>query len=112
MNYYEIWVNLKPGEKDMELVKAVNDYMGWLKGQGTIESWSIKRRKFGFGPAELGDFNISIAVKNLTQLDEAFNHAATRTGEVEKLHIEVYRRVVDFKSALYRDFPDDVRSAE
>lgn len=112
MNYYEIWVNLKPGEKDLELVNAVNAYLGYLKDKGTIESWTIRRRKFGFGPAELGDFNITLSFMNLAQLDEAFGEAATRSGEVEKLHVEVYRRVVDFKSALYRDFPDDVRSLE
>ena len=30
-------------------------------------------------------------------------------GPLEPLHHEVYSRVKDFKSALYRDFPDDVR---
>lgn len=109
MNHYEIWVNLAPGAKDLELVQAVRNYLDHLKSQGKLESYTIRRRKFGFSPPDLGEFYISIAFKDLSQLDEAFFVAATRDETVEPLHHAVYSRVKDFKSALYRDFPDDVR---
>ena len=109
MNYYEIWVNLKDSREDLKFVGAVDAYMGHLKGQGKIESWRMTRRKFGFGPAHLGEFHISIAFKDLTQMDAAFGVVATRAGEVERLHHPVYSMVTDFQSALYRDFPDPER---
>jgi hypothetical protein len=52
---------------------------------------------------------IQIRTQNLTQLEAAFTHAARRSGEMERLHVEVYSRVQDFRSGLYRDFPDAVR---
>ena len=109
MNHYEIWVNLAPGANDLELVDAVVRYLDHLKGQGKLHGYTIRRRKFGFGPPDLGEFYISIAFENLSQLDEAFMVAATRDEVVEPLHQAVYSRVKDFKSALYRDFPDPVR---
>lgn len=111
MNTYEIWCNLKPGEKDLELVSAVEAYLGHFVREGHVESFRIRRRKFGFGPPELGEFCISIEVRDVAALDMAFGQAATRSGEVERLHVEVYRRVTDFRSALYRDFPDPEREA-
>jgi hypothetical protein len=109
VNHYEIWVNLAPGANDLDLVRAVHNYLDHIKSQGKLESYTIRRRKFGFGIPELGEFHISIAFKDLAQLDQAFFVAATRDDVVEPLHHEVYSRVKDFKSALYRDFPDDVR---
>ncbi|MBS1704509.1 MAG: hypothetical protein JST40_01435 [Armatimonadetes bacterium] len=106
MDCYEIWVDLAPGAKDTEFVDAINAYLGFLQAKGTIETFRIKRRKFGFGPADLGEFSISIETRNLAQLDEAFKVAATRTGEVEELHRQVYSRVQNYKSGLYRDYPD------
>lgn len=109
MNYYEIWVNLAPGASDLELVKAIQDYLDHFKNQGKLDSYTIKRRKFGFSPPGLGEFYISIAFQDLAQMDNAFLGAATRDEVIEPLHHAVYSRVVDFKSALYRDFPDEVR---
>ena len=109
MNYYEIWVNLKDSRQDVEFCRAVDAYMGHLKAQGKIESWRITRRKFGFGPSMLGEFHISLAFRDLTQLEQAFGIVATRTGDVERLHNPVYTMVTDFQSALYRDFPDPER---
>lgn len=109
MDYYQSWFNLIDSRKDIEFVKNVNLYLGFLKKKGLIENFQITRRKFGFGPAEIGEFNISIGVKNLTQLDESFLFVATREPEIEKLHAGVYSMVKDVKFGLYRDFPDAVR---
>lgn len=109
MNHYEIWVNLAPGAKDLELVAALNGYLGYLKGRGLLAEFRIRRRKFGFGPEGLGEFNISMVFRDLAHLDAAFMRVAKRDEEIECLHAEVFSRVVDFRSGLYRDFPDEVR---
>lgn len=109
MNYYHVWCNLKDSSKDLEFCKAVDAYLGYLKEQGQIQSFRVTRRKFGFGPQELGEFHVTIVVQNLAQLDDAFRLVATRSGEIERLHAAVFSVVRDLKTALYRDFPDEGR---
>ena len=109
MNHYEVWVNLAPGAKDMEFVEALHAYLGYLQQKGWLESFRVRRRKFGFGPESLGEFNISMAFQDLAHLDQAFLRVAQRDDEIEQLHAAVFSRVTDFKSGLYRDFPDEVR---
>ena len=109
MNQYHIWCDLKEGVKDLAFSKAVAAYMEHLKAEGLIESWRLSRRKLGLGGAGLGEFHVEIQVRDLAQLDQAFSLAATRTGEVERLHKAVYASVSGVKFALYRDFPDSVR---
>ncbi len=108
MNYYVMWVNLKDSRKDLEFASAVHAYLGHLQSAGKIEGWSLARQKFGFGPG-LGEFMITVQAKDLAQLDAAFSQVAARSGETERLHMPVYSAVTDFKSALYRDFPDPER---
>ena len=109
MNTYHMWFNLKDSRKDVEFAQAVDAYLGHLKAHKLIDSFRLTRRKFGFGPDGLGEFHCEVHCEDLAQLDRAFGLVATRTGEVERLHIPVYSAVTDFKSALYRDFPDPQR---
>lgn len=109
MNCYAIWVDLAPGVGDLEFSQALAAYLGHLQSLGLIEGSRIMRRKLGFSPPDLGDWFIQIETRDLAQLDTAFNKAAARQGESERLHSEVFRRVRNFKSGLYRDFPDEVR---
>lgn len=109
MNVYAIWVDLIDGREDLEFAKAIDAYLDHFKSQGFVESWSMERRKFGFGPESLGEFHVRILTKDLDSLDRAFSQAATRTGEVESLHSNVYKRVKNFKAGLYRTFPDPER---
>lgn len=106
MNLYEIWVDLAPGATDRELVTAIQNWLERHVQNQTIETYRISRRKFGFGFAPLGEFHITIETRDLAQLDAAFNLSATRTGDVEHFHREVYSRVTNYHAALYRDFPD------
>lgn len=112
MDSYLIWFDLRDRHKDLEFCEALEKYMAHLKQKSLIEDWRLMRRKLGLGPSDLGDFQIEIRVRNLAQLEEAFQGAAARTGEFEKLHAEVYSRVENLKFALYRDFPDAVRKNE
>lgn len=113
MNFYHMWFNLKNTRPpaDVEFAAAVDAYLGHLQKAGKIEGWSLSRRKFGFGPAGLGEFHCVVRCRDLAQLDAAFGVVATRAGEVERLHHPVYSAVTDFTSALYRDFPDPERAA-
>ncbi|MFZ4507948.1 MAG: DUF6614 family protein [Fimbriimonas sp.] len=110
MDCYEIWVDLRPGVKDLEFVAATQAFLGHLKQEGQIAAYRIRRRKLGFGPEALGEWNITIECEGLAQLDSAFLNAATRTGTTESLHGAVFSRVINFRSGLYRDFPDAVRA--
>lgn len=109
MNVFNIWVDLVNGHEDLEFAEALNLYLGHMAQEGLIESFSLERRKLGLGPQELGEFHVRILTKNLAQLDEAFDAAAARTGEVERLHANVFRRVKNYRAAIYRTFPDPVR---
>lgn len=109
MNYYDIWFNLVDSRRDLEFAEHLRAYLDFLKERGAIEGYRLTRRKFGFGPEALGEFHCSIMARSLAQLDEAFALAATRRDEVETLHHRVFSMVTNFKSALYRDFPDAER---
>jgi hypothetical protein len=109
MNYYEIWCDLRDSSKDLDFCDAVNAYLGYLKGKGLVEGFKITRRKFGFAPDGFPEFHISIAFRDLTQMESAFFRAASRDAEVEPLHKAVYNGMTNGKFALYRDFPDEVR---
>ncbi len=109
MDHYEIWCNLKDSTKDLEFCDNIHTYLGRLRDQGKIAGFTIRRRKLGFGPSQLGEFNITIQVENLAQLEQAFQVAATRGPDIEPFHKAVYTMVKDLTFALMRDFPDPVR---
>ncbi|MCC6403490.1 MAG: hypothetical protein IT207_05720 [Fimbriimonadaceae bacterium] len=111
MDCYEIWVDLVPGTSDLGFVEAVHAWLGHIQATSGLARYRIKRRKLGFGPDFLGEWHISIEFEDLAQLDAAFHEAAARTPEVEALHAEVYRKVCNYRSGLWRDFPDKVRES-
>lgn len=91
-------------------MRHLRAWLDRLKQESLIEGYRLLRRKLGFGPRELGEFQITIEVRDLAQLDQAFLRVVPRSGEIERLHQQVYSRVCDFQSALYRDFPDPGRT--
>lgn len=109
MNHYHIWCNLKDTHKDLEFAENLRGYLGRLQEAGKIGGYQLTRRKLGFGPSELGEFHVVIAAKDLAQIEAAFDVVAARAGALEAAHAKVYSMVTDFKSALYRDFPDPQR---
>ncbi|MGI9405021.1 MAG: DUF6614 family protein [Hyphomicrobiaceae bacterium] len=110
MNVYQAFFTLKSGVHDMDFVAGLNDYMGYLRDRGDLEGWRLLRRKLGLGPRETGEWQLLMEVKDLAQLDQAFGHVATRTGDVEAKHHGVNHMIDSVTFALYRDFPDDVRA--
>lgn len=111
MVYYEIWCNLKNSHKDLEFSRSLQGFLGQLKSDGKITDFRLARRMLGFGPPELGEFHVTIMTESLAQLESAQLAIVPRSGEIEKLHAAVYGAVVNFRSALYRDFPDPQRNA-
>lgn len=109
MDIYDIWVDLKPGQRDLDFVEHVGRYLGHLKSAGHIESFRISRRKLGLGIPGLGEFHIAIETRDLAQLERAFQSVSSRADPVETFHHAVNSRVENFKAALYRDFPDPHR---
>jgi hypothetical protein len=109
MDIYHVWFDLKPGVGDLEFTQRIGAYLGHLQDQGLIEGWRLTRRKLGLGPPQLGDWHVMIEVKDLHQLDDAFERVASRREPVESLHWGVNSLVDNPVFALYRDFPDPVR---
>ncbi len=109
MDIYHVWVDLKPGVKDLEFCDAAAAYFGHLRDEGEIAGFRITRRKLGFGPPGLGDFHLMIETEDMAQLEQAFRRVAARTSPAEGFHAAVNQKVVNFTAALYRDFPDEFR---
>jgi hypothetical protein len=107
MDVYELSVDLRPGERDLNLVAALDHYLGALAAQGLIESWRLLRRKLGLGGDS--EFKVLIETRDLAQLDAAFAFVAARDEPIEHLHHDVNSLVTNFRAALWRDFPDPQR---
>lgn len=106
MDVYHIWCDLKDSRQHGEFAAAVAAYLDHHKAGGRIESWRLLRRKLGLGQDDMREFHIMIETRDMAQLDLAFKAAAGRSGEVEKLHANVYSRVTNARFGLARDFPD------
>ena len=109
MDIYHVWCDLKPEISDLAFSEKVAAYMGHLREQGLIEGWRLTRRKLGLGAPGLGEFHLMIEVKDLAQLDAAFQRVASRAEPAEGFHFGVNSLVRNATFALYRDFPDPVR---
>ena len=109
MNIYHAWCDLKPGVSDIAFNESASKYLTHLQAKGMIESWRITRRKLGLARPELGEFHVTIEVKDLAQLDRAFDHVAERSEPTEGFHFGVNSLAQNVRFALYRDFPDPQR---
>jgi len=112
MDIYHIWFDLKDSHRDLEFCEALEKYMAFLHERDLIAGHRLTRRKLGLGPEEIGEFHLAIGVRDLAQLDTAFQMAATRAAPIEGPHAAVYSKVKGVKFALYRDFPDPGRQAK
>ena len=110
MDIYHAWCDLKPGVSDVTFSEQVAAYMGHLKADGRIEGWRLTRRKLGLAPPGFGEFHLMIEVKDLAQLDAAFQQVAGRREPTEGFHFGVNSLVQNAVFGLYRDFPDAFRS--
>jgi hypothetical protein len=109
LDIYHAWCDLKPGVSDVAFAENVASYMEHLIQQGLIESWRLTRRKLGLGPPALREFHVMIEVRDLAQLEQAFQRVAGRSEPVEGFHFGVNSLAQNVVFALYRDFPDPFR---
>ena len=109
MDIYQGFFGIKPGTDDLEFADGFNAYMAHLKSKGLIESYRLLRRKLGFGPEGLGDWQFLVEVKDLAQLETAFQNVSARRDPTESKHFAVNSQIASVKFALYRDFPDPQR---
>jgi hypothetical protein len=109
MDIYHVWCDLKPEVSDTTFAEKVDAYLGYLRTEDLIEGWRLTRRKLGLGAPGLGEFHLMIEVKNLAQLEDAFQRVAGRREPVEGFHFGVNSLVRNAVFALYRDFPDPMR---
>jgi hypothetical protein len=109
LDIYHAWCDLKAGVSDTGFADNVAAYMGHLKREGLIESWRLTRRKLGLGAPGLGEFHLMVEVKDLAQLEQAFQRVAGRSEPVEGFHFGVNSLAQNVVFALYRDFPDPFR---
>jgi hypothetical protein len=109
MDIYHAFCDLKPGISDITFGESVADYMGHLQQHGLICSWRLTRRKLGLAPPAMGEFHLMIEVRDLAQLEQAFQRVAGRDEPVEGFHFGVNSLVQNATFALYRDFPHTFR---
>ncbi len=109
MDIYHAWCDLNPGVDDITFSERVGTYLGHLREQGLIEAWRLTRRKLGLGAPGLGEFHLMIEVRDLAQLEAAFQRVAGRAEPTEGFHFGVNSLARNVVFALYRDFPDLVR---
>ena len=109
MDIYHVWCNLKPGVGDLDFAGKAGAYLGHLKEQGLIEGWRLTRRKLGLAPTGMAEFDLMIEVRDLAQLESAFQRVAGRRDPAEGFHFAVNSLVQNASFGLYRDFPDPVR---
>ena len=110
MDQYHVWCNLRDSSRDLEFAERVDEWLGLLREEGRIEGHRLARRKLGFGPPGLGEFHLTIEVRDLAQLETAFEAAATRADPYESRHSGVFSMVRDVVFSLERDFPDPGRA--
>ena len=110
MNYYTCGIDLKDDAKAVAFAVAVEAWMTLLQSQGKIEGWRLCRRKLGFGAPRARDFQLEVAVTDMTQLDLAFRFTASGHDGVERLYTTVHQMVGEVDVALYRPFPDPERA--
>lgn len=106
MDIYHIWFDLKPDADEDDFADAVTAFLDHMEAQGRLAGWRMMRCKLGLRPDAFPEFHIMVETEDLTQLDRAFNAAATREGETDRLHFSANSMVQGVKFALYRDWPN------
>jgi hypothetical protein len=109
MNLYHAYFDLKPGIGDLAFCGRLDAWLGHLRSRGLLESWRLTRAKLGLGLRGVGEFHLMMEVKDLAQLEAAFQCVSQRREPEESLHFDVNSAVQDIRFALTRDFPDPQR---
>lgn len=110
MNLYTCSIDLKNDAKALIFARAMEDWMGHLKGSGVIRDWRLLRRKLNLASGAHRDFLLEIEVDDLTQLDKAFRTLGKHDDTIEAKYRAVHELIGTADFALYRPFPDPERA--
>src|SRR5258708_12718918 len=102
---YHIWCDLKPGVADLTFSDNIARYLGHLRDDGLIEGWRCTRAKLGFGSRGLGEWHVMIEIRDLRQLEDAFQRVAGRRDPVQSVDFVVNALPTTLTSALSPVFP-------
>ena len=108
MDYYDIWFNLKDPLQEAAFCADLDDCMRELKVREAILGYRLRRRTLGLGPSALGEFNLTIDLRDLAQLDALFRLVEAPDGEVHALYQSVMDRMADAHYGLSRDYPGSI----
>ncbi len=106
MDVYQIWFDRRSDVRDTALAEALDAFLSHMKATGRIAGWRLLRCKLGFRPDNTPEFQLLIETEDLAQLDTAFQAAAERTGEADRLHFAANTLVENVRFGLFRDWPD------
>lgn len=110
MNLYTCFIDLKNEAKAISFAHAIDAWMTHLQTNGVIEGWELYRRKLNLAASCHRDFMLEIAVKDMTQLDQAFRMLGRKDDDVEDLYRAVHEQIAQADFGLYRPFPDPERT--
>ncbi len=102
MDRYHLWFDVRPGTKQSEFVAVIEAFIAHMQEAGTVEGHTLELRKLGFGPDALGEWHLAIKVRDMAQLQAAFDEVAPRDGRTEKLHAAVWSKVTNLRFGLMR----------
>ncbi len=102
MIHYQIWFDLKNKSSDHEFQKNVKSFLDLIKQRGLILDYLILRRKFGFGPEGIGEFNIHIVVDNIDTLDKISELMIKGDKEILNIHKKMAKFIKNIKYGLYK----------
>lgn len=108
MDYYDIWFNLKDSLQESAFGADLDDCMRELQVREAILGYRLRRRTLGLGPSALGEFNLTIDLRDLAQLDTLFRLVESPDGEVRALYQSVMDRMADPRFGLFRDYPGSI----
>ncbi|MFW2544018.1 DUF6614 family protein [Primorskyibacter sp. 2E107] len=110
MNLYTCMIDLRNDGVALKFAKALDDWMGHLKGKGVILDWQLYRRKLNLASDNHRDFLLQIAVEDMSMLDQAFRTLGGQDEEIDKLYRAVHDQISNADFGLYRPFPDPERA--
>jgi hypothetical protein len=106
MSTYHCMIDLKPGARALAFAAACGEWMGYLKGAGSIRDWRLLRRQFGLASGAHSDFLLVVELDGIAQLDAAFRALRAQDDRAERLYDLMHQQIGQVQIGLYRPYPD------
>lgn len=106
MNLYTCMIDLRNSDKALSFAHSIELWLDHLMMTGVIQRWHLYRRKLNLAADCYRDFMLQIEVKDLNQLDQAFQSMSNPDDNVERLYRAVHEQILSTEFALYRPYPD------